>query len=70
MLIISWNIRSLGLPHKNNAVRDLCFRHWPSILALTKIKLPSPSLIQIRQVWGHCPCQWDAVPAEGASGGI
>ncbi|KAL4186411.1 hypothetical protein AMTRI_Chr09g13990 [Amborella trichopoda] len=47
MVILSWNIRGLGLPHKN-AVKDLCFRHRPSILALTETKLPSPTLLQVR----------------------
>ncbi|KAL4188929.1 hypothetical protein AMTRI_Chr08g204520 [Amborella trichopoda] len=64
MLILSWNIRGLGLPHKKNAVKDLCFKYRPSILALPETKLPSLSLLQVRQVWGHCPCQWAAVSTE------
>ncbi|KAL4181588.1 hypothetical protein AMTRI_Chr12g271910 [Amborella trichopoda] len=45
MLILSWNIRGLGVPQKKQAVRDHCFRLKPTILALTGTKLPEPTLI-------------------------
>ncbi|KAL4180768.1 hypothetical protein AMTRI_Chr12g234070 [Amborella trichopoda] len=70
MIILSWNIRGLGHAQKKQAVRDLCSRHKPSVLALTETKLSIPTLSLVRQVWGRIPCQWAAQPCEGASGGI
>ncbi|KAL4187680.1 hypothetical protein AMTRI_Chr09g40190 [Amborella trichopoda] len=69
MKILSWNIRGLGHSAKRHAVKDVTSRHLPAILALSETKLLAPTLSQIRQVWGR-PCQWVALPALGALGGI
>ncbi|KAL4180115.1 hypothetical protein AMTRI_Chr13g90520 [Amborella trichopoda] len=47
MLILSWNIKGLGLPQKKQVVKDNCFMLKPTILALTETKLLEPTLIQV-----------------------
>ncbi|KAL4183554.1 hypothetical protein AMTRI_Chr11g155680 [Amborella trichopoda] len=70
MIIISWNIRSLGQASKQKAVRDLCAKFKPSILTLLETKRPEPDLLSVIRVWARSPCQWISRPALGASGGI
>ncbi|KAL4186973.1 hypothetical protein AMTRI_Chr09g36850 [Amborella trichopoda] len=70
MMILSWNIRGPRQKSKRDSVRHLSKTISPSILDLTETKQPDPTLQSIRSVWGRRPCQWESLPATGASSGI
>ncbi|KAL4182918.1 hypothetical protein AMTRI_Chr11g152610 [Amborella trichopoda] len=47
MHILPLNIRELEMPHKKQAVRDACLKFGPSIMALTEMKMPTRTVVQV-----------------------
>ena len=70
MIILSWNIKSLGSSHKHREVRNMVRRFKCDILILceTKMELRFHSLL--RNIGEDRLSQWEMLPSHGASGGI
>ena len=70
MIILSWNIRSLGSSGKRRKVRNIVKRYKCDVLILCEIKLDSLSQPLFRNIGGGRLNNWEFLPSQGASSGI
>ena len=70
MIILAWNIRGLGSCCKRREVRNVVRRFKCDFLILCETKLVSPSPALLRAIGGGRLNSWEALPSQGASGGI
>ena len=70
LCILSWNVRGLNNPQKQERVK-FWLRQWKcDIICLQESKLNSLDKGIIRSIWGNPYVGWEVLHAEGTSGGV
>ena len=70
MLVISCNVRGLGMTDKRRVVRDLVKKFKPVVLFLQETKLSSFNNSIVNSIGGGWLTKGIGVEAEGSAGGI
>ncbi|XP_020262628.1 uncharacterized protein LOC109838607 [Asparagus officinalis] len=68
-MLITWNVRGLGLDTKRFGVRDFCQLNKFDIICLQETKLNTVTESILKSLGGNL-FDWSFVPSEGSSGGI
>ena len=68
--ILSWNVRGLNNPRKQEVVKNM-LRNWKGdVVCLQETKLATVDLVTIRSIWGNMYVGWEVLNAVNSAGGI
>ena len=62
MIVVSLNVKGIGMPKKRLAVRKMVRNYKVDVLLLQETKVASNIHSVIRDVWGNRRCPWEWVP--------